>query len=628
MLQKIREGGKWVFGAILALIALSFVFFGIDFNIGVPTFAAKVNGEEVPLLEFQQRLQSAESQFASLYRTEFTEEIRRQIRADVLQTLVRREALQQKVEDAGYRVSDERLTEAIRGFPEFQIDGQFSIDVYRSMLRNQGYTPQSFERAQRRDLAIRELQQGVADSTFFTPAEFRQYIELVNERREIAYAVFAADQFADGVELEPGAVEAFYAANQADFMTEEAVDLEYVRLTRASIADSLVVSDDQLREYYEQQAEAYAGDEQRQARHILLTGDNAEQKAMAALERVRGGEDFAAVATEVSDDGGTKAAGGDLGWVGRGTLVGPFEDALFSMSEGEIVGPIETEFGFHIIRLEGIQAPDVPPFETIQSQLRDDFLETQIEDTYHAKANELADAAFDALTELAPVAEAVGLPLSRVNGLTRRGGVPEFPIGDPVVEAAFSPEVLEDRKNSPLLELGDEVVVLRVAEHQLAKPRDLEEVREVITARLIQAQAEAEAAAHGARFLASLTDSSDPAALVAEHAGIWKEPRWVARGGGGEDVPVEVVATAFGLNWLPAGGVQTKGVSLGTGDYAVVQVSRREPGQPQTISREERDARKEQLATQAAILELTAYVAQVTEDAKVQIPEQVAEGDF
>jgi peptidyl-prolyl cis-trans isomerase D len=628
MLQKIREGGKWVFGVLLGLIALSFVFFGIDFNIGVPTFAAKVNGEEVPLLEFQQRLQSAESQYANLYRAEFTDEIRRQIRNDVLQTLVRREALQQQVEGAGYRVSDERLTEAIRGIPEFQIDGEFSMEVYQSKLRNQGYNPESFELMQRSDLGIRELQQGVADSTFFTAAEFRQYIELVNERREIAYALFPADRFAEGVELEAGAVEAFYEANQALFMTEEAVDLEYLRITRASIASSLNVSDAQLREFYDQQAAAYASDEQRQARHILLTGEAAEQRAVAALERVRGGEDFAAVAAEVSEDGGTKAAGGDLGWVGRGTLVGPFEDTLFSLSQGEVAGPVETEFGFHIIRLDGVQAPDNPPFESIQGQLRDDFLETQVDETYYARANELEDAAFDALTGLASVAEVVGLPLQRVNGFTRRGGVPEFPMADPVVQAAFSEEVLGEGKNSPLLELGEEVVVIRVAEHHFSQPRTLDEVRETITARLIQQQAEARAAAQGAALMASLGEGADPAALVAEQSGSWHPARWVARAAVEEDIPAEVVAGAFGLNWSSDGGVKHQGVALANGDYAVVELSRREPGQPQTISREERDNRKEQLARQTAIFELTAYVGQVTEDAKVQIPEQVAEGDF
>lgn len=628
MLQKIREGGKWVFGVLLALIALSFVFFGIDFNIGVPTFAAKVNGEEVPLAEFQQRLQRAESQYASVYRAELNDDVRRQLRSDVLQTLVRREALQQKVDSAGYRLSDERLTEAIRAMPEFQIDGEFSMEVYESKLRNEGYNPQSFERAQRRDLGIRELQTGVADSTFFTPAEFRQYIALINERREIAYALFPADRFADGVELEVGAVEAFYEANQAQFMTEEAVDLEYLRLTRASIASSLSVSDEELREFYDQQAEAYASDEQRQARHILLTGDSAEQQALAALERVRAGEDFAAVAGEVSEDGGTKAAGGDLGWVGRGTLVGAFEDALFSMSVGEVVGPVETEFGFHIIRLEAVQAADIPPFETIQVQLRDDFLETQVEETYYARANALEDAAFDALNELAPAAEIVGLPLQRVNGFTRRGGVPEFPIGDPVVEAAFSAEVLEDRKNSPLLELGDEVVVIRVADHHFPKPRPLEEVREAITTRIIQEHAQAKAAAQGAMLMASPAGSDDLAAAVTEQSGVWHEPRWVTRGSGSEELPPGVVEEAFSLNWSQAGGVQRQGVALANGDYAVIQLSRREPGQPQTISREERDNRKLQLATQTAIFELTAYVAQVAEEAKVQIPEQVAEGDF
>ncbi|MEE8305902.1 MAG: hypothetical protein V3R81_01485, partial [Gammaproteobacteria bacterium] len=226
------------------------------------------------------------------------------------------------------------------------------------------------------------------------------------------------------------------------------------------------------------------------------------------------------------------------------------------------------------------------------------------------------------------VAEVVGLPLHRVNSFTRRGGVPEFPIADPVVQAAFSEEVLGEGKNSPLLELGEEVVVIRVAEHHFSQPRTLDEVRETITARLIQQQAEAGAAAQGAALMASLGEGADPAALVAEQSGSWHQARWVARAAVVEDIPAEVVAGAFGLNWSSDGGVKHQGVVLANGDYAVVELSRREPGQPQTISREERDNRKEQLARQTAIFELTAYVGQVTEDATVQIPEQVVEGDF
>jgi peptidyl-prolyl cis-trans isomerase D len=628
MLQRIREGlGKWVFGALLALIALSFVFFGIDFNIGVPTFAAKVNGEEVDLFEFQRQLQVAQNQYQQII-PELSEELSQQIRDDVLQAMVRREALQQQVSDAGYRISDARLTEAVRARPEFHIDGEFSMDVYQGRLRSLGFTPQMFERSQRRDLEINELQQGIADSTLFTPTEFRQYIQLVSERREVGFAVFPAANFIDGAQVAEGAVEEFYASHQAEYMTDEMVDIEYIRLTRDGIASGLEVSEEQLRGFYDAQAEDYATSEQRQARHILLTGTDAEPRAQAVLLRLQAGEDFAAVASEVSEDGGTKTSGGDLGWVGRGALVGPFEDALFSLSEGELAGPVETEFGFHIIRLESVQAPEVPPYDTVRANLRGDYLSSQAEDLFYERGTELDERSFDALTELASVAKAAELPLQRLLGLTRRGDTPVFPISQPIVDAAFSEAVLKEGENSKLIQLSDvDVVVLRVVQHRLPEPRSLDELRDEISARLRQEQAEAAAAAQGALFLAALEGGAD-ASAADEQQGEWHEPRWIARGSTDEATPTELVAKVFEASWDAGAGSQHYGLRLGNGDYAVAEMTRREPGQPQSISREERDNRKRQLGSQAAVFEFSAYLAEVTERSRVQIPERVAQGDF
>ena len=627
MLQQIREGfGKWVFGVIIGLIALSFVFWGVDFNLGVSTWAAKVNGEEVSLTEFQRQYQDQQQRFAQLYRAELTEEVRNQIRNDVLQGLVQQEALQQRVQAAGYRISDQRLTDFIRDIPNFQVDGEFSVDAYRGLLSTQALSPAGFERLQRENLEIGELQGGVAVSTFYTPAEFRRYIELINERREVAFARFQAESFSSEVQLSEEAIRAYYDDNPNLFMTEEEVDIQYIRLREVDIAADVEVDEARLLRYYEDNVDLYQTEEERRPRHILFTGDDGEQRANAALERINAGEDFAALAEELSDDAGTKGSGGDLGWVSRGLLVGPFEEALFNMSLEEVAGPVESEFGWHLIRLEGINEPTVQAFETVRDQLAEDSRQQAAADRFDDEGNRLADAAFDALTELESVAQATGLPLQELSGLTRAGGVPEFPASDPIVAAAFSIEVLEDGENSPLIDLGGgEAVVLRVKEHRLPQAKPFEEVKDSIREQLMQAQAADLAQAAGEAFLDDYQAAADQGSVVGASNGEWNGPSWMSRET--QDNP-EIARAAFDMPKPTPGNPTTEGVRLFNGDFAAIVLSRIEPGSPQAISREERDARKEQLAAQAAMFEFGAYVGEVSSAAKVIIPQDVAEGNL
>ena len=221
MLQSFRESiGRWVAIAILALIAVTFVFFGIDFSLTGATFAARVNGTDIPLFEFEQELQRQQSEYQQLYRIELTDDLRLELRRNVLDQLVRTEALTQRATESGYRVSDQRVGDSIRALTAFQVGGVFSIEVYRAVLSSQGLTPTGFETLQRRQLGLQELQDGIIDTTFLTPAEFRRYIGLVNERRELAYALFAVEDFLDQVEVTDEAVAAHHEANGALYMSE------------------------------------------------------------------------------------------------------------------------------------------------------------------------------------------------------------------------------------------------------------------------------------------------------------------------------------------------------------------------------------------------------------------------
>ncbi len=632
MLQRIRDSfGPWVAGTILGLLAVTFIFWGIDFSLNTTTFAAKVNGENIPLAEFDRELQAEQNRYQQIYRIELTEDLRREFRRNVLERMVRDAALKQRVDEAGYRVSNERVTEYIRAAAPFQVEGEFSFQVYQGLLANQGLTPTAFESLQREQLEVLDLQSGIADSTFLTPTEFRRYIELYNQRREVGYALFEVDAFSPQVEIDDAAIAAHYESNQQSYQTVETVDLEYVELAQSDIAATIEVTEEGLRAFYDEERERFQTEEERRARHILINiGDDADAaraKAESVAERLRGGEDFAALANELSDDVGTKAQGGELGWIGRGMLVGPFEDALFAMQVGEVSAPVQSEFGFHIIRLDEIRAGELQPYEAVREELRGEYQATRAADLFYERANQLTDSAFDAYDELASVASAQNLPLKTLNGFPRSGDPAVFVNSAAVVQAAFDEDILENGRNSPLVELAeDHVLVLRVVAHHPSTVQPLEVVRDQIKDELTRNRAQELADAAATAFLSELEAGGDPAALATARGGTWHAPVSVERTNA--DIPTEVLAAAFGLPKPMPGATVHETVSLANGNHAVLAVANVQPGAPDAVAQAERDQRQRQLADQAALAELASYAGDLRERATVRIPEEVLEPTF
>jgi peptidyl-prolyl cis-trans isomerase D len=644
MLQTLREStGRWVAVAILGLIAVTFVFFGIDFSVTGATFAAKVNGEDIPLLEFEREYQQAQNQYQQLYPIELTDDLRRELRLSVIERMALSRALEQRVAEVGYRISDERLRESIQTTPAFLVGGEFSADVYNARLAAQGFSPAGYEAVHRQQLELVELQDGIQNSAFLTPAEFRRYIELSNERREIAYASFAVDAFLAEAEVTDEQVAAHHAANAALYMSQETVDLEYVELDQATIAAGVVVSDEALQRFFAEEQERFQIAEERHARHILVTAEgddeaSAETEAAALLARVQGGEDFATLAMELSDDPGTKAQGGDLGWIGRGLLAGPFEDALFAMQAGEVRGPVKTDFGYHIIRLEEIRSAREQTFAEARETLAEEYGTREADDLFYEQANRLEELAFDAYDELASVATAMNLPLKTLSGYPRSGDPGAFENNAPVVQAAFDEELIASGNNSRIIELtAERVLVLRVTAHYPPAPLSLESVAEQIRADLARTAAVERAAAAANAFYADVgapsvgaasvgaasaaISAADPAALAAAHGGVWNAPRRVERNAA--DIPAELLGVAFGAAApLPPEGIRQV-VPMASGDAAVLVLSAVAPGDPETVPLEQRDRQQVQLIQEGAISELTGYAADVRARATVRIPEEV-----
>ncbi len=498
MLQTIREKlTGWFAVLILGAIALTLVvtFGNIDTGFTPASTAATVNGEDVPVSEFRAIYQQQRQQWEASFRAQIPPELAASMANSVIDSIVRNRALAQHVRDQGYRISDADVIRAIRENEVFYVGGEFSQPAYEQLLQSQGFTPQRFEYEQRQSMELQQFVEGVANTAFFTPAEFRRYIELDGETRDIEYALLPGSLWADQVNVPGEAVQARYEQDIVLYQRPEEVTLEYVQLDFAALQEDVDVSDDEVRAYYDANPQEFSGPDERQASHILIAlGD--DEAAAAALadevsDKLAAGESFAALAAEYSADTGSAATGGGLGWLGAGdSPAQSFEDALFALEAvGDISPPVRTDFGFHIIRLDGIRAGARLSFAEVAGDLRSRLQEDAAADRYTEMLDELDERALESLDGLAPVAEAMGLELRTVESFTRNGGG-ELGFAPALVDTVFSLEVLEDGENSPVVSLDDgRAVVVRVTDYRPAKPMPLLEVQDQIREQLIQEDA-------------------------------------------------------------------------------------------------------------------------------------------
>ena len=528
----------------------------------------------------------------------------------------------------GYRVSDLDIARQIEALPELQVDGKFSRDRYAALLAAQGRSEAQFEQEFRRDIQVAQLRNGIAISSFATPGELGRRIALEGETRDIDYFTIAAAQFAADVAVSPGEVQAYYDANKADFITPETVSVQYVALKAADVAATVEVTDEALHQYYDQVApERYTDAERRRARHILIEAGSddaaAKQKADEVMAKAKAGEDFGKLAGEYSNDPGSKARGGELGWATRQSFVQPFADALFAMQVGEISGPVKTQFGYHVIQLEEVQPARQRSFDEVRAELEADYRSEQAQSLFYERSQQLADDAFASLSELESVAQKHGLKLLTLDGFTRQGSGP-FAGNRKVIDAVFSDEVLQQRQNSPAVNVtDDEVAVFRVTDYKPAASRPLEEVRTEIEATL-RDQASRKAAEAAALADASRINSGTAFAVVADEANAVPNGATTVNRTT-EDIPAALRKAVFTAG-RPAPGKATGGTAvLSNGDVAVFVVNAvragTAPAGPDAAI--ELAQVMEKTAGMAARADFTSYVKQLDRTAKIKINDQV-----
>jgi peptidyl-prolyl cis-trans isomerase D len=590
---------------------------------GTNQFAARVNGEEIALPDFRQIAQQQVLEQEQALRGEIPQELRLQIEKNVLEGMVRNRVVAQYVRDQGYRVSDRRVAEHIRSLPGFQVGGQFSQDGYMAALASQGVTPATYEEERRAALQIQELQNGLLDSSFFTPAEFRRFVVLEGERRRAAFAVIDSRRLAERVTVSEDEIKAYYDARPQQFESQESLALDYVEASAAELPSAGEPTEAELRAIYEATPERFQSAEQRRARHILVAvdQDTDDEKARALAgqlhARLKAGEDFAALARQYSDDPGSASNGGDLGWAGKGTYVEPFEAALYAQNVGDIPDPVKTEFGYHVIQLQELRPGTQRTFEEVREELAGEARTKGASDRFFALTEKMDDAALENPSSLEAVAAATGLPVRHIDQFTRNGGGP-FGANRAMIDAAFSAAVLEGGENSPLVEVGeDRAVVLRVAEHRPARLRPIEEVRAEVEKGVRAEKAAALANEQGGQILALVRGGADLGKLATEAGATLQTPALLARNSA--EVPPDLLEVIFRAPRPDAGKPVLGGTVLAGGGYAVFRLDEVIPAKPEDVPRELRDTRKSLLARQVGIAETTALALDLRREAEVVI---------
>lgn len=497
MLEKIREGSQGPAAKIiLGVVILSFALAGIGGYLGQTTeqAVAEVNGVKITQMEFSRAYENERARLERQFGEYFTQisadpAYMAQIRSGVIDRLVQQELQNQLAIELGLRVSDEQVKEAIFELPYFQLGGEFSNDRYLQLIRQMNFQPDSFREYMREEMTRNQLVSAVAGSDFVLDNELKQTLALQQQTRDIDYMLLSKETVKGEVAVTEAEISDYYELNQEQFQAPEQIALQYLELKSDDVTLDEPVTDEQVRAYYEENQAQYLEEERRRVAHILIESAEdaqaAKQKADALYQQLQEGKDFAELASAESDDIASAEVGGDLDWIERDMMEPEFEEAAFALTNvGDFSPVVETEFGFHIIQLTDLQAQQSKAFEEVASELRAELESTAKANAFYEKQSQIAELAFEVADSLEDAAAVADIELKSTE-LVSRMALPA-PLNDPsIANAIFTPELIEDRVNSEVLEAGNEhIVVVRVLDHKPATVKPLEEVTAQIKTRL------------------------------------------------------------------------------------------------------------------------------------------------
>ena len=616
MLQNIRDNSqgwiaKTIIGVIVALMALT-GFDAIFQATSTSQDAAKVNGEEITQNELSQAVDMQRRQLMQQLGKDFDASLldEKMLRESSLKGLIDRKLLLQGAEQSKFAFSEAALDQVILQTPEFQVDGKFSADRFDQVIRQLGYGRMQFRQMLAQEMLIGQLRAGLAGSGFVTDAQVLAFARLEKQTRDFSSLTIKADPSA--VKLTDEEVKAYYDEHAKEFMTPDQVVIDYIELKKSAFFDQVNVKDEELQALYQKETANLA--EQRRAAHILievndkLNDAQAKAKIEEIQQRLAKGEDFAALAKEFSQDPGSANNGGDLGFAGPGVYDPTFEEALYALAKDQVSAPVRTEFGYHLIKLLGVEAPEVPSFASLKDKLTRELKTQQVEQRFVEATKQLEDSSFEA-SDLAQPAQDLNLKVHTSAAFGREGGE-GVTANRAVIQAAFSPEVLDEGANSTALELDPEtVIVLRAKEHRKPEQLPLESVASSIRAQLAKEHATADAKAKAEALIAKLREGKAEPTLT------WKTQEAVARGQ--EGIDPAVLQAVFRMP-KPQGKDKPTFTSVTQADGSVVVVRLNGVNEAAAPTEEEKASYRRFLASRAGQQDFAAYRKQLESEADIK----------
>ncbi|HEY5898339.1 MAG TPA: SurA N-terminal domain-containing protein [Burkholderiales bacterium] len=603
------EKHKRVLQVFLGLIAITFATWGIEsytrYSGGRDTVAT-VNGSDITQREFDEQLRAQQESLRRMFRGQVdpamldTPEARRAVLDQMIaQRLVAVEAAKRNL-----FLSREAVIEAITQAPEFQENGKFSAALYSAYLAQRGLTDQGNVIELQSQLPLMRLVGAVAETAIASRAVASRLIALEAQQREVSEARVRTQQFLPQVKLDDAQVKQYYDANQADFRTPERVRAEYVVLSAENLTKQQPVTDQEIKQAYEARASAFRVEEQRRASHVLVKTKEEADKVLAEVKQSPAR--FADIAKKQSQDTGSAEKGGDLGWFGRGMMVKPFEEAVFAMKEGE-VRVVQSEFGFHVVRLTGIQAGKVRPLEEVKKDLLADLSKQKAAKLYAESAEAFSNMVYEQSESLKPAAERFKLPIQTSGWISRTPGQELGALDNPKLLAAlFSQDAIANKRNTDAVEVAPmTLVAAHVVEHQAAAQRSFDEVKNEIADLLKRKEAFKLAEKEGAAKLEQLRKGENPQLA-------WSAPKTVSRRDA-QGLPAEVLrkVVAADVSKLPA----YTGMPVADAGYLLLRISKVTEGKPAAEDKQA-DAR---VAGMLGAAEYEAYVATLKGRASITV---------
>jgi len=628
MFEFVRTHQRLMQFVLLLFIFPSFAFFGLEsytrFRDGDQSVAT-VAGQSISQQEWEVAQREQMERFRQTFGSQFDSKMfdTPEARQRILDNLIARRALAAKAAHDHLSVSDQTVQQAILGIAGLtNAEGKFDGERYKALLAMQGMTPVMYEARLRQDLALQQVNTAI-QATAFVPKSVASYLSDLNDQeRQVQELFFDPAEFASQVNPSDEMLKAYYEKNSQQFEIPEQVKAEYVVLNNDVLMSQIAVTDADIKTYYEQNVKRYTVDEQRRARHILIASKKgasvadkaaAKTKAEKLLAQVRGNpNDFAKLAKEYSQDQSSAERGGDLDYFSKGMMVKPFEEATYHLKQGEISDLVESDFGYHIIQLIGVKPAVVQMLDEVKADIAVEIKKQQASKKYAELAEIFTNTVYEQADSLKPVVEKLKLKIETAANLTRQPNAslaPNVPYNHAkFLKALFLDDVIKGKHNTEAIEIAPNTLIAgRIVEYKPVAKRPFEEVKPIVRAQVIQAEAINLAKKAGEARLAVLKTNKGTAADFGNIKTISRVQTQNV-----DAAAVNAIMKAD-TNTLPA----YAGVELPGKGYSVFRIIKVAP--PAKVDTARREVEQQQVADAWAQQEMLAYIATLKQKAKVKI---------